>query len=144
MRLGDLHPPKGGRKMPKRVGRGRGSGHGKTSCRGTKGQKARSGRKPRLGFEGGQMPLTRRIPKRGFRSIGKMRFTPVNIESLKRFKEVTMDLLIKEGIIKRGEIPKILGKGEIDHPLIINNIPKISEGALRKIEAAGGKVILNA
>jgi large subunit ribosomal protein L15 len=140
-----LHPSLGARKKRKRVGRGTGSGHGKTSCRGTKGQKARSGRKPRRGFEGGQTPLARRLPKRGFKTV-KIKLTPVNVEAFNRFKEgeeITEELLVKEGIIKKGEIPKILGKGRLSVSLIVK-IPKVSEGALKKIEAAGGKVMQSA
>lgn len=139
--MGDLHPPPGSRKNRKRVGRGTGSGLGKTCGRGTKGQKARTGRKPRLGFEGGQMPLVRRIPKRGFKGK-KTRFTPVNVEALNRFKkgdEITEEVLVRAGLVKKGESPKILGKGRVEVPLIVN-VSKISEGALRAIEAAGGKV----
>lgn len=143
MNLGDLSPPRGSTKRPKRVGRGRGSGRGKTCGRGTKGQKSRSGRKPRLGFEGGQMPLIRRIPKRGFRKTKEVVLTPVNLDSLSKFnenEEITEELLIKEGIIKRRETPKILGRGKVNIPLKIK-IPRISDGAIRKIEACGGKVI---
>lgn len=139
MRLGELdalHP----RRKRKRVGRGVGSGHGKTCGRGTKGQKARS--KVRLGFEGGQMPLFRRIPKRGFRGLNK-RFTPVNIEDLNRFsegEEVSIGLLRESGLIKRHEIPKILARGKLTVPLTIK-IPYMSNAARKMIIESGGKIL---
>ena len=127
----------------KRVGRGSSSGHGKTSGRGHKGQKARSGGPKRPGFEGGQMPLIRRIPKRGFTNIFKKEYAIINLDILNRFKndtEVTLDLLKKEGLIKnRFEEFKILGKGELKKALKVKT-NMISQSARKKITEKGGKV----
>ncbi len=143
MNLSELKPPKGSRKKRKRVGRGVGSGHGKTSCRGSKGQNARSGGGVRPGFEGGQMPFSRRLPKRGFCNIFRKDIVIVNVEQLKRFSEgsvIDSDTLVSSGIIrKRGDGIKILGKGSIDYPLLLK-VDRISRGAREKIEAAGGSV----
>src|SRR5512137_2959473 len=123
MNLGTLKPPEGSRKKRKRVGRGDGSGHGGTSCKGHKGQNARSGGGTRPGFEGGQMPLSRRLPKRGFRNLFKREVISVNIEHLNRFAEnsvIDAELLLKSGLIKKmGDAIKILGKGEIKIPLTV-------------------------
>ncbi len=132
-------------KNRKRVGRGMSSGHGKTSGRGQKGQKSRSGKGVRPGFEGGQMPLYRRIPKRGFTNIFAKEFATINVEDLNRFEEnteITPELLISEGLLKKGKVKdgvKILGNGNIDKKLIVN-AHKFSKSAVEKIEAAGGKV----
>lgn len=143
MQLNDLYPSKGTNKKPKRVGRGIGSGHGKTSCRGHKGQKARSGRKLRPGFEGGQMPIARRLPKRGFRNRFKKEYQIINVEQLNRFRKdstITAKTLQDEGLIKDAQMPiKILGKGKIAKVLNIQT-PAISQQAKEKIEKAGGKV----
>jgi len=143
MKLHELRPPKGVRKSPKRVGHGHGSGWGKTAGRGTKGQNARSGGSVRPGFEGGQMPLQRRLPKRGFTNIFKKEYSIINIRDLARFEsgtEVDEDALIKAGLIRRRhkEI-KLLGHGEIDYPLTIK-VNRCSRSAQEKIEAAGGRV----
>src|SRR4030043_1122291 len=106
MNLGELKPPKGSRKKRKRVGRGIGSGHGKTACRGAKGQNARAGRGTKAGFEGGQMPLQRRLPKRGFRNPFEKRFTIIHIKDLNRYARDTVvdpDLLSQSGFLKTGE-----------------------------------------
>ena len=143
MKLSGLKPPEGSRKKRKRVGRGNGSGHGGTSCRGSKGQNSRSGGGVKPGFEGGQMPLTRRLPKRGFRNRFRKDIIAVNIEQLKRFEEssvVDTDALLERGIIKRkGDGIKILGKGDIDYPLTVK-VNNISRSAREKIEASGGSV----
>lgn len=143
MRLHDLKPPRGVNKRPKRVGRGGASGHGKTSCRGHKGQKARSGSKLRPGFEGGQMPLTRRLPKRGFTNIFKRRFQIIALEKLNRFKKdskVTPAMLKEEGLIRNADLPvKILGDGKISKALSIQ-AQAASKQAKLKIEKAGGKI----
>ena len=145
MRLSDLYSPKGANKKPKRVGRGMGSGHGKTSCRGHKGQKSRSGRKPRAGFEGGQMPLSRRVPKRGFRNPFKREHQIVNIEKLNRFKKgstVTPEMFKEQRLIKDASLPvKILGVGKISKALNIQ-VQAISKEAREKIEKSGGKIEL--
>lgn len=143
MDLSELKPPEGSRKKRKRVGRGTGSGHGKTSCRGSKGQNSRSGGRVKPGFEGGQMPLSRRLPKRGFCNIFRKKIVIVSIEQLKRFPEgsvIDSDTLVNSGIIKKkGDGIKVLGKGSIDYPLSLI-IDRISRGAREKIEAAGGTV----
>ncbi|MCX5847472.1 MAG: 50S ribosomal protein L15 [Deltaproteobacteria bacterium] len=144
MNLGTLKPPEGSRKKKKRVGRGDGSGHGGTSCKGHKGQNARSGGGVRPGFEGGQMPLSRRLPKRGFRNPFRREIVIVNIEQLKKFPEgslIDKDSLISSGLIKRkGDTIKVLGKGDIDYPLSIK-VDMISRGAKEKIVNAGGSII---
>ena len=145
MRLDDLNASKGANKRPKRVGRGMGSGHGKTSCRGHKGQKARSGSKLRPGFEGGQMPLARRVPKRGFRNPFKKRYQIINIQKLNRFKKdstLTPQMFQEQGIIKNTDLPvKILSTGSINKTLNIQ-VHAVSKQAKEKIEKAGGKVEL--
>jgi len=143
MKLDELRPPAGSRKKRKRVGRGSGSGHGGTSCRGSKGQNARSGGKVNPGFEGGQMPLTRRLPKRGFYNRFRKDIVVVNIEQLKAFPAnavVDGDTLLENGIIKkRGDGIKILGNGSIEHPLTVK-VNGISRQAREKIESSGGSV----
>jgi large subunit ribosomal protein L15 len=143
MRIHDLSPVKGSKKRRKRVGRGPGSGHGKTSCRGHKGQNSRSGGGTRPGFEGGQMPLHRRVPKRGFTNIFKKHYSLVHIRDLNRFTpDSTLDVeaLAKAGLVKRvKDGVKLLGDGEISHPLVIK-VHKVSKTAREKIENAGGKV----
>lgn len=143
MRMNELKPSSRFRKQKKRVGRGRGSGHGKTACRGTKGQRSRSGSSIRPGFEGGQMPLKRRLPKRGFTNIFKKRYAVVNIKDLNIFEEGTLvdnEVLIKRGLIKGNyDGIKVLGDGEITHPITLK-VHRFSKNAKDKIEAAGGKV----
>ena len=139
--LHTLRPSAGAVKPRKRVGRGPGSGHGKTASRGHKGLKSRSGGKPASGFEGGQMPLQRRLPKRGFTNIFKIVYQIVNIKDLQGFEGhtvVTRDLLQRMGRIKSSAKPiKILGDGELTIPLTIQ-ADKFSEVAKQKIIAAGG------
>jgi len=146
MRVNDLSPAEGARKKRKRVGRGPGSGHGKTSCRGHKGQKARSGGGVSRGFEGGQMPLQRRLPKRGFTNIFKKEYSVINIRDLQRFSPnstIDRESFIQAGLIKnKTQRIKILAKGEITIPLILK-VDKISEMARQKIESAGGKIEFN-
>jgi large subunit ribosomal protein L15 len=143
MRLGTLKPPKGSKTRKKRIGRGIGSGHGKTACRGTKGQRSRSGRGIPPGFEGGQMPLQRRIPKRGFINIFKKKFALVNVRDLNRFEAnsiVDVDTLRKAGLVKKvHDGVKILGKGKITVPLTLR-VHRVSKGAAEKIVAAEGKI----
>lgn len=143
MKLSRLKPPEGSRKKKKRVGRGNGSGHGGTSCKGHKGQNARSGGGVKPGFEGGQMPLSRRLPKRGFRNKFRKDIIAVNLEQLNKFEEgsvVDPDTLLEQGIIKRkGDGVKILGKGDIPYPLTLK-VNNISRSAREKIEASGGSV----
>ena len=143
MKIHELSPAEGSRKKGKRVGRGPGSGHGKTACRGHKGQKSRSGGRLRPGFEGGQMPLQRRIPKRGFTNIFRKECNIINIRDLDRFESnATLDekVLKEAGLVKKaGGGIKLLGQGEIAHPVVIR-VDKVSKTARTKIEAAGGKV----
>ncbi len=145
MRLNDLSPMKGSIKKKKTVGRGPASGHGKTACRGHKGQKCRSGGRIRPGFEGGQMPMQRRLPKRGFRNIFKKEYDLINIRDLNVFDSGTnldAGVLKDAGIIKgTKDGVKLLGLGEISHPLKIR-IDRASKKAKEKVEAAGGKVEL--
>lgn len=143
MRLNELRPPKGAKKAKKRRGRGVGSGRGKTAGRGQKGHLARSGGRSRRGFEGGQMPLVRRVPKRGFTSLKKKLYAVVNVQDLNRFESgtlVTPEVLKESGLIKKTKYGvKILGKGELKVPLMVG-IGWMSEGAKAKILSAGGSV----
>ena len=143
MRLERLSPPEGAKRARTRVGRGIGSGHGKTSGRGHKGQRARSGGTKGPMFEGGQMPLVRRIPKRGFTSPFKVRFAVVNVEDLERFQEnavISPESLQASGMIKRArDRVKILGEGDITKPVTVR-AHAFSRSAVAKIEQAGGKV----
>jgi large subunit ribosomal protein L15 len=145
MRIHDLAPLEGARSKRKRVGRGLGSGHGRTSCRGHKGQKARSGGSVPPGFEGGQMPIQRRLPKRGFTNIFKKSFAIVNVKDLGVFEaNTTLDIerLKEAGLVRKTESGvKLLGKGEISHPITLK-VHKASRTARQKIEAAGGTVQL--
>lgn len=145
MQLHEIKAPKGASKKRKTVGRGPGSGHGKTSCRGHKGQKSRSGYSRKWGSEGGQMPLIRRLPKVGFRSKCSKIYQLVKLEYLTRFKENTVvdaDFLKSHGLIKSTVKPfKILGDGELKKPLVIK-AHQFSKSAEEKITQAGGKVEL--
>ncbi|MBA7640875.1 50S ribosomal protein L15 [subsurface metagenome] len=144
MNLSSLHPAKDSRKTRKRVGRGPGSGYGKTAGRGSKGQKSGSGFSRKRGFEGGQMPLHRRLPKRGFTNIFKKEYSEVNLEKLVKIKkqEIKLKDLKNAGIIKKeSEIIKILGRGDISSSKTIH-AHKFSRSAMKKIEKAGGKAIL--
>jgi large subunit ribosomal protein L15 len=143
MRLNELSPPKGARKNRKRLGRGVASGQGKTAGRGSKGQNARSGGGARPGYEGGQMPIHRRLPKRGFTNIFKKEFAVINLRDLDRFEAgsiVDEAALVREGLVKgiRNGI-KLLGQGDIGHALTIK-IHQASKAAKQKIEAAGGTI----
>jgi large subunit ribosomal protein L15 len=140
----NLSPPPGARKKRKRVGRGDSSGHGSYSGRGTKGQKARGGKGPRPGFEGGQLPLIKRLPeKRGFVNIFRTEYAIVNVGSLNDFPEgteVTPQRLLEAGLVRNLKRPiKLLGDGELTRPLIVE-AHRFSRSAREKIEAAGGKV----
>ena len=141
MELSNLKPKKGARHAKKRVGRGQGSGHGKTSSRGEKGQKSRSGYSRMLGFEGGQMPLHRRLPKRGFTNIFKKEYAVVNLADLERFDDgATVDeaALREARLVKgRNDGVKILGDGKLSKKLTVV-ATKFSESARKQIEAAGG------
>jgi large subunit ribosomal protein L15 len=142
MKISDLAPAPGSRKGKKRVGRGCGSGHGKTSCRGHKGQKARTGGGTRPWFEGGQMPLQRRLPKRGFTNIFQKKYSIVNVGALDRLEEstITPDILLREGLIKNAKDEvKILGEGDITKPVTVK-AHAFSESAKEKITRAQGRV----
>ncbi len=145
MDLGSLKHSKGAVHKRKRVGRGNGSGHGGTSCRGHKGQRSRAGSKIKPWFEGGQMPLQRRLPKRGFTNIFKSEFQVVNLKSLEKLKAgqpITPETLYEKGVISKRSVPvKILGEGEVKSALEIS-AHAFSASAKEKIEKAGGKVTL--
>jgi large subunit ribosomal protein L15 len=147
MKLHDLRPDPGSRKKRKRVGRGTGSGYGKTAGRGTKGQLARSGGGKPPYFEGGQLPLVRRLPfKRGFTHIFKIHYKAINVDQLvERFEaetEVTPEVLVEAGLLKKATDPfVILGRGDIDFALTVN-ADRFSESAKAKIEAAGGSAVV--
>jgi len=143
MKLNELSPAQGSRKAVRRLGRGVGSGRGKTAGRGTKGFNSRSGGGVRPGYEGGQMPLHRRLPKRGFANIFKKNIVVINVRDLARFDKVSLvdaDVLVAAGLVKGNwDGIKLLGNGEIKHPLDVK-VNQISKSAREKIEAAGGKV----
>jgi len=143
MKLNELSPSKGSKSSRKRLGRGPGSGTGKTSGKGHKGHKARSGGGVRPGFEGGQMPIQRRLPKVGFTNIFKKEFAVINIRDLLKFESgSTVDeaLLVRSGMVKgRRDGIKLLAQGEINFPLTVK-VNRTSTGAKEKIEKAGGKV----
>ncbi|MCC5912607.1 MAG: 50S ribosomal protein L15 [Clostridiaceae bacterium] len=144
MKLHELKPAKGAVKKTKRKGRGTGSGLGKTAGRGSNGQNSRSGGGVRIGFEGGQMPLIRRLPKRGFTNIFKKQFSAINVDELNRFEngtEITAELLKEAGVIKKIEKDglKILGDGNLEKNVTVK-AQKFTKSAIEKIEAAGGKV----
>ena len=146
MQIHELTPAPGSNKPSKRVGRGHGSGNGKTAGKGHKGQKARSGGGVRIGFEGGQMPLARRIPKRGFKNIFAKEYTIVNVGTLNEKFEandvVDAATLFEKGIVKQvaKDGIKVLGDGELTKALVVD-VAKLTASAKAKIEAAGGKVI---
>ncbi|MGP8243600.1 MAG: 50S ribosomal protein L15 [Bryobacteraceae bacterium] len=141
MNLSDLKPPAGQKTRRKRIGRGMGSGMGKTSTRGSKGQRAISGFGQKRGFEGGQMPLHRRLPKRGFTNIFKKRYAVVNLGRLEKLEgdSFTVDQLLKLGIVKKlGDGVKILGTGQLTRKITVE-AHQFSKAAVAKIEKAGGK-----
>ena len=141
MILGNLKVPKGAKKRKKIVGRGNGSGHGKTACRGSKGQRSRSGGGVRRGFEGGQMPLYRRVPKRGFTSRSREKIVIINIERLNCFKDgtvVNLESLAEKGMLKSQDaLVKILSMGELKKKLNVK-AHSFSKNAVKKIKDAGG------
>ena len=143
MKLHELQPALGSTTAPKRLGRGVGSQLGKTSGKGHKGAKARSGGGKRPGFEGGQMPLTRRIPKRGFTNIFRKEYAAVNVSALNVFEDgtvITNEALVEAGLIKKVlDGVKVLGGGELSKKLTVS-VDKVTESAKQKIEAIGGKV----
>lgn len=138
MKLHELKPAEGSKKRRKRVGRGPGSGIGKTSGRGHNGQKSRSGYSRRIGFEGGQMPLVRRVPKRGFKNPFRVEYAVVNVGQIAELGEtIDVDLLVAKGLVREGRRVKILGEGQIlTRCKVVAH--KLSQGARDKIEAVGG------
>lgn len=143
MNLSNLKPAEGAVKKEKRIGRGQGSGHGGTSTRGHKGAKSRSGYKTKIGFEGGQMPLQRRVPKFGFKNINRVEYKAVNLAILqnlaenKNITDITFDVLKENGIISKNDLVKILGNGELKTKINVT-AHKFSAAAKASIEAQGG------
>lgn len=146
MKLNELSPAAGSRKSRKRVGRGVGSGSGKTAGRGTKGLKSRSGGNVRAGYEGGQMPIHRRLPKGGFTNLFKKNFAAINVRDLAKFENgSTVDeaALVRQGLVKgKRDGIKLLGHGEINIALTVK-VDRVSKSAREKIESAGGKIEVN-
>lgn len=141
--LANLSPKKGANKDRKRLGRGPGSGHGKTSGRGHKGAKSRSGYKSKPGFEGGQMPLQRRLPKRGFNNKFRKEYKLVSLSQLDTFEagaQITRETLVEAGLVKKGELIKVLANGEISKAVTLD-VDKVSGAAKALIEKAGGSVV---
>jgi len=145
MELSNLKPAKGSTKTKKRVGRGEGSGIGGTSTRGHKGQKSRSGYSRKTGFEGGQMPLQRRVPKFGFKNINRKEYKGVNVSTLqeladsKKLSEITVETLVENGLVRKNSLVKILGNGELKSKLTVK-ANAFSKSAVAAIEAQGGSV----
>lgn len=145
MNLSNLKPAEGSRKQRKRVGRGEGSGHGGTSTRGHKGAKSRSGYKSKIGFEGGQMPLQRRVPKFGFRNPNRVEYKGINLDTLqelidrKKLSAISFNDLVENGLAGKRDLVKILGRGELKAGLKVE-AHKFSASAKAAIEAAGGQV----
>ncbi|MBZ5524270.1 MAG: 50S ribosomal protein L15 [Acidobacteriia bacterium] len=138
--LSNLRPPKGATANKKRVGRGMGSGMGKTSTRGHKGQRSRSGSRMMRGFEGGQMPLHRRLPKRGFTNIFRTEYAVVNLDRLVELGEsnITVEILVKRRLVGKNDLVKVLGDGDLKSPLTVQ-AHKFSKSAHEKITKAGGQ-----
>ncbi len=147
MKLENLKPAKGSTHNSKRVGRGQGSGKGGTATRGTKGAQARAGYEHKIGFEGGQMPIQRRLPKFGFKNPTRVEFRPVNVAALQALSEalgtnvITLDTMVDAGLVSPKDLVKVLGNGEITAALEIS-ADAFSKTALAKIEAAGGKATI--
>ena len=145
MDLSNLKPAKGSVKKDKRLGRGQGSGKGGTATRGHKGQKSRSGYSKTFGFEGGQMPLQRRVPKHGFKNINRKEYKAINLSALeelaekKKLKKIDIQTLIEAGLISRKDIVKILGNGKLTHKLEVE-AHAFSESAQQAIEAVEGSI----
>lgn len=143
MKLNNLKPAAGATKKTKRIGRGQGSGHGGTSTKGHKGAKSRSGYKSKIGFEGGQMPLQRRVPKFGFKNINRVEYKGVNLDTLqelvdtKKVKEISREVLIENGLLSKNDKVKILGRGELNAKLKVS-ANAFSATAKEAIEKAGG------
>ena len=146
MDLSNLKPAKGSVKNKTRKGRGQGSGKGGTSTRGHKGAQARSGAKRKIGFEGGQMPLQRIVPKFGFTNLNRVEYCPVNLSTLQKLADngisvITPEVLVENGVTHRKELVKILAKGELTKKFAVKGVP-VSASAKAKIEAAGGQAVV--
>ena len=147
MKLESLKPAAGSTKSAKRIGRGQGSGRGGTSTKGHKGAQSRSGYSIKVGFEGGQMPLQRRVPKFGFKNNNKIVYKPINLDTLetlctdKKLKEINPDILKENGLIGKGDLVKILGRGELKAKVSVT-AHKVSKSAQEAIEKAGGTVTI--
>lgn len=145
MNLNNLKPAKGSISSDKRIGRGQGSGHGGTSTRGHKGAKSRSGYSTKIGFEGGQMPLQRRVPKFGFKNINRVEYKAINLDAIqqivdrKNITDITLEVLRDNGLISRNDLVKVLGRGELKAKVNVT-AHKFSETAKAGIEAQGGNV----
>lgn len=144
MKLNNLKPAEGSTQSTKRIGRGEGSGHGGTSTRGHKGAKSRSGYSRKIGFEGGQMPLQRRVPKFGFKNVNRVEYTAINLDMIQKLVDdkkvvdvLDMDILKANGLANKNDLVKILGRGELKAKLTVK-AHKFSETAKQAIEAAGG------
>ncbi len=146
MNLSNLTPAEGSIKKSKRIGRGQGSGKGGTSTRGHKGAKSRSGYKSKIGFEGGQMPLQRRVPKFGFKNRNRVEYKAVNLDNLQKLvdvskiTEITPEVIVENGLANKKDLVKILGRGEFSAKVKIS-AHKFSEAATGAIEAAGGSIV---
>ena len=146
MKLHTLKPAEGSTKNKKRIGRGQGSGRGGTSTRGHKGAKSRSGYSQKLGFEGGQMPLQRRVPKFGFTNPNRVEYKPVNLDDLQalaektKAKKIDLELLVSNGVVGKKDLVKVLGRGELSAKVEVE-VHKFSASAVSAIEAAGGKAV---
>ena len=146
MKLHTLKPAEGSTKNKKRIGRGQGSGRGGTSTRGHKGAKSRSGYSQKLGFEGGQMPLQRRVPKFGFTKPNQVEYKPVNVDDLQalaektKAKKIDLELLVSNGVVGKKDLVKVLGRGELSAKVEVE-VHKFSASAVSAIEAAGGKAV---
>jgi large subunit ribosomal protein L15 len=147
MDLSNLKPAKGATKSRKRIGRGQGSGYGGTSTRGHKGAKSRSGYSRKVGFEGGQMPLYRLLPKFGFKNINRIEYTGINLDTLEKIseklntKDITLELLQKNRIVSKTEKVKVLGRGELNNAINVT-VNAVSKSAKSAIEAKGGVVTI--
>jgi large subunit ribosomal protein L15 len=145
MNLHNLTPAKGAVLTDKRIGRGQGSGHGGTSTRGHKGAKSRSGYSKKIGFEGGQMPLQRRVPKFGFKNINRVEYKAINLDAIqalverKNVSDITLDVLRENGLVSRNDLVKILGRGELKAKVNVT-AHKFSSSAKAGIEAQGGSI----
>lgn len=145
MNLHNLKPAEGSTKKSKRIGRGEGSGHGGTSTRGHKGAKARSGYKSKIGFEGGQMPIQRRLPKFGFKNVNRVELKGINLDTIqllvdtKKIEEITPEVLFENGLARKNDLVKILGRGDLKSKVSFK-VHGCSASALKAIETAGGAV----